>query len=325
MLSADEHPGLIYCMIGVVVIVMTAIGLSLMMDQRNAFTSGADEIREVIEWDASELDRVKMLQVDASKRLAGELPQRQAWADELRTQTAASAQAVKKRADLLVAQRELRANLAALEADFTSYRARYKHATWSGASGEKLGTVKVRGGREYLDTVIVRVTEVGLEIRHKDGFARLQAPDLSDAFQDRFQWSDEERRKRLQGEIENQRKAEVLAVRDAGAAEDLPSEDEAVPLKRPGKDREQVNERRASVLAWKAKVSRIYDEVMEAAAWGGSGRQSSVPGRLETWKARETRLRGELARARTGLSLARSELAEISPNDSALIIQEGEP
>jgi hypothetical protein len=325
MLSADENPGLIYCMIGVVVIVMTAIGLSLMMDQRNAVTSGADEIRQSIEWDASALERVKMLQVDASARLARELPRLQAEADELRSRTAESEHMVQKRGDLLVAQRELSADLTAIEADFTSYRARYKHATWSGAGGEKLGKVKVRGGREYLDVVIVRVTEVGLEIRHEDGFARLQAPDLSDIFQDRFQWSDEERRKRLRGEIENQRKAEVPGVREAVAPEDLPSEDEAVPLERPGKDREQVNERRASVLAWKAKVSRVYDEVMEAAAWGGSGRQSSVPGRLETWKARETRLRAELARAQTGLSLARSELAEISPNDPTLIIQEGEP
>jgi hypothetical protein len=324
MLSADEHPGLIYCMIGVVVIVMTAIGLSVIMDRRSVFTSGARETRETIEWDGAELDRLKVSHTDESSRLARELPQRLGQSKDLAKRVGEAELMLKRQADLIESQRQLLAEVSALEADFSNYRRRYRQATWSGVSGEKLGTVKVRGGREYLDAVIVRVTDVGLEIRHKDGFARLQAPDLSDIFQSRFQWSDDERQERLSGELENQRKAEAVEVKNAEPArENIAPVREATLPSRPMRGPEEIHEQRVTVAAWKAKVARIQGEITEAASWGGSGNQSSLPGKLETWKAKETRLRSELIRARTGLSLAQSKLAEISPNDPALIMREG--
>jgi hypothetical protein len=45
-----------------------------------------------------------------------------------------------------------------------------------------------RDGREYLQAVISRVTDVGLEIRHEHGTARIQAADLDASYQERFQW-----------------------------------------------------------------------------------------------------------------------------------------
>jgi hypothetical protein len=66
-----------------------------------------------------------------------------------------------------------------------------------------LGNLKVRNGREYLQATILRVTDVGLEIRHEDGIARIQAPDLDSKWQDRFQWKDDERRKVLAAERDN--------------------------------------------------------------------------------------------------------------------------
>ena len=41
---------------------------------------------------------------------------------------------------------------------------------------------------------ITKVTEVGLEIRHEHGIARIQVSDLEGIWQQRFQWDDEERR-----------------------------------------------------------------------------------------------------------------------------------
>ena len=328
MLSADEHPGLIYCMLGVVVIVMTAIGLSVMMEKRNVLSSGASDLSEVLAWDREVLERLENEHAVAETRLTRDLPQRRAWQEDLAQQVSGAKALVARKEDLLGRERRLRADLAALESAFSGYRARYRNATWSGASGEKLGRIKLRGGREYLDAVIVRVTDVGLEIRHEDGFARLQAPDLSDELQTRFQWSDEERRKRLLMEFENQLKSEISPkekpqVVDQGEGMKVLETDATTP--QPVRKREEIIERRATLAAWKAKVIRLEEDIMEAAGLGGSARQTSIPGKLETWKAREARLRSELMKARTGLSLARSHLAEISPDDPALIIQEGEP
>jgi hypothetical protein len=98
---------------------------------------------------------------------------------------------------------QLRAAIASVDGDFSSYRADYRRKAWSAGVGESLGNLKVRNGREYVQATILRVTDVGLEIRHEDGIARIQAPDLDPKWQDRFQWEDDERRRVLAAEREN--------------------------------------------------------------------------------------------------------------------------
>jgi hypothetical protein len=55
---------------------------------------------------------------------------------------------------------------------------------------KKIGTLTLRGDREYREAVITRVTEVGLEIRHQHGIARILSAELGPKWQNRFQWSE---------------------------------------------------------------------------------------------------------------------------------------
>lgn len=90
-----------------------------------------------------------------------------------------------------------------LETDFSRRRAKYRSKTWSAAVAKYFGNFKVRNGRESLQATITRVTDVGLEIRHEGGIARIQAPDLDFKLQNRFQRIDAEMREVLEVEREN--------------------------------------------------------------------------------------------------------------------------
>jgi len=58
------------------------------------------------------------------------------------------------------------------------------------ARGEKIGTLTLRGDRRYHEAEIIRVTGVGIEIRHQHGMARVMFADLDAEWQERFQWRD---------------------------------------------------------------------------------------------------------------------------------------
>jgi chromosome segregation ATPase len=223
--------------------------------------------------------------------------------------------------------------------EFANYRAKYRAHARTRAAGESLEKLTVRGGREYHQVVISQVTDVGLEIRHADGIARIQAPDLDQTLQDRFQWNEEERRARL---IEEHAANEApSAPSDSGKLEEgRPEEAEnGTNRKVPGSgnrkppswerplgatknettspDAARIEALRGKVIGWKSKVSKISTELSQARS-SSYGSQSSVPGSLETWQAKSNRLASELARAKAGLAAAKASLASVSPNDSLL-------
>jgi hypothetical protein len=187
--------------------------------------------------------------------------------------------------------------------------------------GQSLGNLSLRGGREYRQAVISRVTDVGLEIRHEHGIARIQAPDLDASMQDRFQWNDEERRARLAAE-----KADHDSIAPPPAPEDEP----VAKIKRPSPstkktdsskdevDPDELSMLRSNVIAWKSKVVQLDADRSQAISSASYGGQSSVPGSLETWQAKASRLGGELARARAKLAEAKAALMVVSPDDSLL-------
>lgn len=68
----------------------------------------------------------------------------------------------------------------------------------SQARGEQLGTVYTLDGRTLYDVEIIRVTDIGIEIRHNTGAARLHYNDLPSHYGDRFCYVPSLARKALQ-------------------------------------------------------------------------------------------------------------------------------
>ena len=334
MLTDNDSSGIFTFMIGVIVVVMTAIGLSLVVDKRFKFSKGAIELQREIVAGATEILELTA-RTDEQGRLLEDSGSTLHKGSNVRRELSALLESQRQRQAVLEKSRiELRESITPLEGDFSRYRATYRQKNWTGAVGESLGTLTIRGGRAYQLATITRVTDVGLEIRHEHGIARIQAPDLEPKMQDRFQWSDEERRSRLKEEEENlmgkpdKDAPEIVGGEDAVA--EVIADPPTLPVNRiqnPNvtEDAEKLRLLRQRVSGWNGKVSTLRSERRDAASRASYGSQTSVPGSLETWVARSARLSRELLRAQASLAAAKSELAAVSPHDALLKPLETDP
>jgi hypothetical protein len=311
MLSLDEHPGIISFLVGIIVLVMGAVGLSLVVDKRLKDSSEIVRVQREIEQGVIELEGLTVLLNERSRLLADSTPKQQAGSVTSGV-VLSELEALRQRsASLEMAGNELRGEVAKIEDDFSSYREEYRRKIWVGAIGEHLGNLMLRDGREYRQATITRVTEVGLEIQHADGIARIQAPDLDLKMQDRFQWNDETRQKILKDELEN-REDEIVekAPKPSVRKMSLPSQNHT------GADREEWKRLRRQISGWQLKVDQLISDKADAESHSTYGNQASIPGSLETWNAKAARLASELSRARGELAAAKARLAAASPDGS---------
>ncbi len=321
MLSVDDHPGIFYFMVGIIVLVMAGVGLSVVMDRKQGSMSGTAGMRNEIAANSAEISHLQNRLEDRAGLLEKRGRVRSEQSTALNGIEGTLSTLKQRRLELKESRDQLVKSLPALDEAFANHRAAYRRNVWETAINERVGTLNVRGGREYRDVEIARVTEVGIEIRHKDGIARIQAPDLGDEWQDRFQWNDEERRSRLKEELEaHRRMVEMAGANDTPVARlqqrrPIPVRNQAPSSET---DPELLAELRAQVMGWQNRVNRISLERNSAMSQASYGSANSVSGSLETWKAKSARLGGELVHANTQLVLAKSRLAAVAPNDPLL-------
>ncbi|GAA5118746.1 hypothetical protein JIN84_22715 [Luteolibacter yonseiensis] len=314
MLSSDEHSGLFTFMVGLIVLVMAAVGLSLLMDRRFQFSSGVAELRREVKLSDAEISELKNKLEDGNQRLVEYGTKLHADSRSHKELTSKCDGLNLRHAELVKTRDEALSSVTALDGRFSDYRADYRTATWLAAVGENLGTLTLRSGRSYQQAVIRRVTDVGLEINHVDGIARVQGPELDPKFQDRFQWNDEERRLRLKKESEN---FDAHTAKTGTEAEATPSGERDVRRARLAEENLKRSNLRQNVRNWKNKVNKLVADHAEASSRSNYG-SKSVPGSLETWDAKAKRLSAELKNARAALAMAKSDLAMVSPNDTLL-------
>lgn len=309
MRIADDHPGLFFFMLGIVVIVMTAVGLSLIIDRRFEFSANAGALRDEILSEKATFDQLMTLKNEGAGRLADALSTRPSAAAALKTLHLQQEVLAQREQSLRKSAADHEVAIRALEQEFQKFREQRRQAVRAAAKGEALRNLRVTGGKLYRNAVIVRVTDAGLEIRHEDGIARILAPDLERKWQDRFEWDDERRKALLAMETEQ---LASTAVAPPGVAVDRPREDEQASLRA----------LRSEVIQWRLKESALSLEQSEAASRALYGGQTSVPGSLETWSAKSSRLSKELVRVRAEFSRAKAKLAVVAPGDPLLRTRE---
>lgn len=313
-MSDNDQSGLFTFMLGLIVVVLIAVGLSMLVDSRFSYSHGAVENDARISADAKTIEQLTETRREVLLRLSEIEPVRTAALAEREALRVASDRMASDLGNLASTKSGLEQSIQSLELGFSQYRGKYRDSAWTAAVGRALGDLKIRGGREFHQVVITRVTDVGLEIRHEHGLARVQAPDLDAALQDEFQWDDEARRERLKRESVNREKISMIPG--------TPSTPVAKPKPRvrsvqasPAAGEEEINRLRDKVRAWKTKVAQLDAERQEAMSRASFGSQTSVPGSLETWQARATRLGRQLERARADLAAAKAALENVAPGD----------
>lgn len=311
MLSSDDHSGLITFVFGLIIVVFAGIALSLVVDRRFSFSSSVSAMEAEIRSNESELERLKQACHEQSLILTEIGPERE-MADAALKDFQKHAVEFRQQRDELVSERNsLRDSIPRLEEDFSSCRRKTREAIRNAAVGELLGTIPLPGGREFLEARITRVTDVGLEIRHAHGTARISSTELGPQFQERFQWDDEERRARLREE-QAAREAMERMVENTKAPEKV-----ELNVSAPEPDAQIIQQLRSKVIIWSSRISQL--KIERSRAIGSSyGSQASPSGSLETWQARAARLAGEIARAEAELAAAKAALARVSPGDGLL-------
>lgn len=318
MLSDDNNSGLFTFLIGLIVLVMVGVGLSVLVDSRFSFSRSARDLEGAVATDKEEVKRLTALVDEYHFQLSNQQPKLSAANAELKELESSVADTQSKLKGLESRRDEIAASIPPLRSQFDDYRKKYRQQTWAAAVGESLGDLEIRGGRIYRKSIINKVSEVGLEIRHEDGIARIQGPDLSMEIQDRFQWDDAERMQRLQKEF-----ADHNSIKDPDLAAKPPSK--PAPVKRTStrrapaspEDQVKIDAARKKVIGWKSRVSQLSSERSTAQS-NAYGAQTSVPGSLETWQARASRLTMELAKAKGELAAAKSDLEDLNPRDPLL-------
>ena len=325
MFSDEDHPGLFMFLIGLIVVVMTAVGLSVFADKKFSLSGPPSTLKKDLQGGTEEIQRLTDYGNELSRRLAIDEPRAQAAREKRTSLRRQLAEQTKRLADLPAECAQLAQAIPLMEEEFQLYREKYRKQTWESAAGEALGTLTIRG-REYRQAVIRLVTEVGLEIDFEGGGkARIQATDLDRTLQDRFQWDDEERRQHLKQEREQQ---DFVTRGGAPKTPAIPSKSPpATPAKpapapptppRPAATPElaQLAQLRGAVTLARAKVEALNSQLNEARAAIAAG-QTSIPGSLKTWRELVAVLEPNLAKAKTALTVAKANLAAVAPADPA--------
>jgi hypothetical protein len=322
MLSTDDHPGVFSFMIGIIVLVMAGVALSLVVDKRLRFSSESVRLEKEMILEASELESLIARYEQAARHL-GEAEDKHRSGTTANGLDSDTLETLKvRKSTLQLTQERLRDSISKLDTDFGQYRTDYRRRARQAAIGESLGNITIRSGREYKQATINQVTDVGLEIRHADGIARIQAPDLDKKMQDRFQWNDADRKKVLKGEADFQidrptSEVEQATEVSAETSELVPPLEPSLVPKGAIEPAELPSLRRA-VSNLRSRVIRLSADRADAQARASYGSQTSVPGKLETWTAHLERIGKELAQAQSALALAEANLAAVAPQDPLL-------
>jgi cell division protein FtsB len=313
----DEHSGIFSSLVGLTVLVMAGVALSLVVDRKFKFSSQTNEIRQEIDYDAAEIEGLESRKGERDRQLSESSHKLQTTSLAHQGNVRELAALTQRNAKLERSRSDLSRQIGELESGFSNYRSEYRRKSWERAIGERLGDLVLSDGRRYLQATISRVTDVGLEIRHEDGIARIQAPDLAPELQNRFQWNDEVRRQRLNEEMEKQPGKTAQAAGQKASKPTVSNENRIQRVNATEEAEARVALRR-KVTAWKAKISKLQSEKLEAESRAQYDNQASAPGSLETWSAKAARLGSELSRARSALAVAKSDLEKVSPGDSML-------
>lgn len=318
MITSDDNSGVFTFLAGMVLLVFVAVGLSLLIDKRFQFASSDKRLKADIANSESELTFLRERQRSLSAEHDRDHPARVAKQEALDVSRAAVSAGKNDLKDLAARKDGLQKDIEKLRRDFETTREQTRVRIWREAAGEEIGTLKTRDGRRFEETVISKVTPAGLEIRHRNGIARLEPAHLSEELRDRFQWRESERAAVLAKE--QRHRNEVAA---AGRTDEAAEEPErrvrrgrrsASPA---GTTSPEIARLRSDLIAWQGKVSRIQADRNEAAV-KRYGSDTSVPGSLETWDARYYRLTLQLEKANEKLVAARASLAAKAPDDPLL-------
>ncbi|WAC18460.1 hypothetical protein OVA24_14590 [Luteolibacter sp. SL250] len=194
LMSSGRGPGVVGLLMALLVI--GGFGGIYVFVFDKEMQGGGSSIEYVVREQA---DEIESLQVQiAHDNTTLENSKKGAQAGKKADVLSAEAAATKEKIGVLEAQMsKIIADTVTLEKEFLDYRTGFRTQVREDAVGEKFPTLKTVSGSEYVDVEIREVTEVGISIRHRDGSKRITYEELTEEWQQRFQFDPKEKAEAL--------------------------------------------------------------------------------------------------------------------------------
>ena len=327
MLNNDEQSGMVGLLVGIIVLVFAGIFFSLMADKRFSFSKNRNSISGLIAEERQELENLKIQLAKTRDEWSRDYEPLLGQGDSL-VKLTGDCKASRRRLEALEEERDtISAEVKAALGAFSDYQGRYRQQVRSEAVGEKIPELTSRSGRVFKNVMIAKVSAAGIEIRHEEGSSRLLPDELAPSWNERFQWDDGELELHLKNErIRENRHSKF--VDDGNKVETLPPPAKP-PKKKDKKDKEEENVNdvrveilRQAVIDTRQRLNQTRTEASRARMEARSSKGRSVPGSLETWAERATRMEAASAKLHAQYMSARGKLAAVAPNDPQLQTQE---
>ena len=208
MMSSARGPGVIGMLMALVVLI--GFGTLFMFAFDEGFQGGAMTIESEIASQTKEIESMRSAVVEKEAKLAMS-PARNDDADNLRRAKVAG-KTLAEKADRLKSDIENeKAAIQDLTQEWMTYKDEYRGFVRSRATGEVLEQLEVRDGTVYKDVNIREVTAIGIQIRHANGFKRLEFEELSDEMQDYYQYDPAQKEEAVAAEMAARKQHEAAA------------------------------------------------------------------------------------------------------------------
>jgi len=318
--SNNDQSGMVGFLVGIIVLVFAGIAISLMADKRFSFSNNRITLEDTIEEERHELIAAKARLESARDHWRRECEPLVGQRGNVESISARVRAAEARLSSLRKEKAEAAAALAAVSGAFEDYRSRFRQQIRGEANGEQMAELRSRSGRTYKDVTITRVSSAGIEFRHDQGISRLLPEDLEPLWHDRFQWTRDEISRIL-----DQEKAMETLHNERDAKGKIKNEPEPPTNKKKKKKSEpdanelRIDGLRDEVLDSRKRLNAALSEAANARSQAAMNRGRSVPGSLETWEQRASRLDSSATKIRAQYMTARGRLASVSPKDVLLL------
>ena len=341
--ATDDNAGVLGMLVGLIVVVFVALGLSLLVTKEVSLPGSANnQLRAANDHLRAQINRLE-IRIDAQKRLnekAAKHREQVKLVDDLEKQIASANEEISILNKLIVSKESA---IKLLSEGKETHRLKYREHVRAEAHGETCDVITTRLGKKYEDVRITKVSPLGISISHRHGAARLGYNEMPEEWRKRLMYSAVEMAQAKLAEEKRQiaaRKAIAKRVQKIRKVEKNASiERKIVNLRRQiASVSMKLSTARVEARLARNKVSyqrslrlsrsysrpsyryyntrtgtyyRTYYRPRYRITLNGS---KSVPGSLETWEQRAARYERASSRYAAQLQNLRSELIALDPS-----------
>jgi hypothetical protein len=188
LLTSSRGPGVIGTVMALIVLLGFGSLFILATDESGVF--GGENIYTQIKSKGKAIQS-KQREVEHWKKAAVDYDQRKKQLGEIENKQSTIQLKLAEIERVKVTVEEDQGKLTKLEQQVVDYKKQYQLSERARAVGEKFDTMLTKDGVSYEQVSIRKISALGMEIRHKNGFKRISYQNLPDVLQDRFQFTED--------------------------------------------------------------------------------------------------------------------------------------